>query len=64
MRDSTEAAAVGILSRLDEGVWDSIAVKAITRMAPIKMKDESVHIFNDFTRLNAAMKAKSGTTIK
>ncbi len=64
MRDTTETATNQIMSSIDEHIWDAIAVKAINRMAPHKMTKESVHMFNDFTRLTSVQKRTSGTGIK
>lgn len=64
MRETTENVTTQIISSIDQKLWDAIAVKAIKKMAPHKITKESVHMFNDFTKLTAVEQKTSGTSIR
>lgn len=59
MANKTERTVSQFISHLDSSVWDSIAIKAVEKMAPHKLKHESVRMFTDFTSMNSKNKETS-----
>jgi hypothetical protein len=65
MHINWSAPVVGaIIELLDARVWEVMAVKALDRMAPHKLKRESNRMFSDFAVLTSEVSEASGTFIK